>query len=288
MKPAAFAYERPASLADALALIGVNPDGAKLIAGGQSLVPAMNFRLARPEMLVDIAGLPDLDVVHEDGGDLVIGALTRHARFHAPVCAGELGDLLSRVVRHIAHYPIRQRGTFGGSLCHADPAAEWCLVAATFDARMMIAGPSGTRVVAASDFFRGSFTTAVGPADILTEIRLPRLAPGWRTGFREFARRHGDFALAMSLAALEIKGGTICNARVGVGAVSDRPRRLEAVETLLIGRPPNQASFAAAGELGRDLVSPHGDIHGSAAYRRDLTAAMIERALADAAALAAS
>ena len=155
----------------------------RFLAGGQSLVAAMNFRLARPSMLIDANHLPDLSTVTIDGNHLVIGALTRHAMFHKPVVDHPIGHLLSRVVRFIAHYPIRQRGTFGGSLCHADPASEWCLVASVLDAEMMIESRAGKRRVPAGEFFRGTFTTALKPNELLTHIRLPLGGPASREDF---------------------------------------------------------------------------------------------------------
>jgi carbon-monoxide dehydrogenase medium subunit len=284
MKPAAFDYAAPATLAEAIGLLAAHGDEAKLLAGGQSLVPAMNFRLARPGMLIDLNGVAGLDFLRETPGALHIGALTRHARFHRPVCDGPLGRLLARVVANIAHYPIRQRGTFGGSLCHADPASEWCLVAATLDAVMVVQGPEGAREIAAADFFRGTFTTALAPDEILTEVRLPRLAEGWGTGFCEFSRRKGDFALAMALAAIRIEGGRIAEARLGLGAVADHARRMPEVEAVLVGQPATAETFARAAAAARDNVDPSADIHGSAEYRRDLAGTMVARALAEAAA----
>ncbi|MCB1503010.1 MAG: xanthine dehydrogenase family protein subunit M [Bauldia sp.] len=285
MKPAAFAYLAPTTLGEALAMLdGVQDDG-KVLAGGQSLVPAMNFRLARPATLVDLNGLSELDHVSGDSDrGVVIGALVRHAAFHAPPFEGPLAELLAKVVRDIAHYPIRQRGTFGGSLAHADPASEWCLVAATLGATMHLASVAGTRTVAAADFFRGTFTTALAPNEILVRVDLPPLPAGWRTGFYEFSRRKGDFALAMALATLQIDGGAIRAVRLGVGGVSDRPRRLETVEAFLAGKPPTPATFAEAAELARGAVAVTADIHASEAYRSDLLGTVVRRALAEAAA----
>ncbi|PZQ97668.1 MAG: hypothetical protein DI533_10860 [Cereibacter sphaeroides] len=284
MKPAAFHYEAPATLAEALRLIRENADDGKILAGGQSLVPAMNFRLARPGVLVDINGVKEIDFLRETENELIIGALTRHAAFHKPVCGGPLGVMMAKVVRNIAHYPIRQRGTFGGSLCHADPASEWCLLAATLGATMVIQNQDGAREVPAAEYFRGTFTTAVGADEILAEIRLPKFAPGWGTGFYEFSRRKGDFALAMSLAALRIEGGVIREARLGLGAVADHGKRLVELEAELVGKEPTRETFVNIGQRAKGMVNPSGDIHGSAEYRRDLAGTVIERALTEAAA----
>jgi carbon-monoxide dehydrogenase medium subunit len=284
MKPAPFEYVRPSNCAEAVAALAVHCNNGKAIAGGQSLVAAMNFRLARPAVLVDLNGASDLDYLRVEGGRLRIGALTRHAAFHRPVEGGPLGRLLSRVVRHIAHYPIRQRGTFTGSLAHADPASEWCLVARTLDAEMVIANAGGERICRAADFFKGTFTTVIQPDDLLTEACLPLLGPNWRSGFFEFSRRAGDFALAMSLAALEIEGGVIRAARLGVGGVADRPLRLDGLEGELVGQGPSADLFARIGAAARNLITPTADIHASADYRRDLIRTVVIRALTQAAA----
>ncbi len=283
MKPAAFAYLKPENLAEALQFVADNADDGKLLAGGQSLVPAMNFRLARPETLIDISGLEALDGVNDRPEALSIGALTRHATFHKPVSDGALGRLLVKVVGHIAHYPIRQRGTFGGSLCHADPAAEWCLVATALDATMRLESSGDARDVPAEAFFRGSFTTALEPNEILTRITIPKLPDATGTGFVEFARRKGDFALAMALTTLHLEGNTIRSARVGLGGVADRALRMTEIEAALVGKPATPETFVTAGQMARDQISPRGDIHGSAEYRRDLGGALLERALAEAA-----
>src|SRR5438094_3394902 len=188
MKPVAFQYFAPRTLDEALALLAEHGEEGKVLAGGQSLVPAMNFRLARPTSLIDINGIAALDYLRETDGALCIGALARHAEFETPVIGGALGALLPRVARHIAHLPIRVRGTFAGSLAHADPASEWCLLAMTLDAELVIATQRGTRTLGPGEFFLGALTTALAPDELLTEIRLPVLDEGWRTGFAEFSR----------------------------------------------------------------------------------------------------
>jgi len=283
MKPASFDYFCPASLSEALTMLADNKGDCKILAGGQSLVPAMNFRLARPAILIDINNLAELAFVRADHRGVVIGALTRHAIFHKPVADSPMGHLLTKVVKNIAHYPIRQRGTFGGSLSHADPASEWCLVTRTLGADIVLKSVRGTRVVPAADFFHGTFRTALEEDEILTEIRFPAMPQGWASGFCEFARRKGDFALAMSLAALRIEGGVVREARVGAGAVAERPLRLQDLEHALAGKPATVETFARVAEMSRDLVDPPADIHGSSEYRRDLLVAMIKRALAEAA-----
>jgi carbon-monoxide dehydrogenase medium subunit len=284
VKPAAFDYFRPASLSEALALLAKHKDDCKILAGGQSLVPAMNFRLARPGVLIDINDLGELDYIRADDNGLHIGALTRHAAFHRRVVDGPLGALLSRVAGHIAHYPIRQRGTFAGSLAHADPASEWCLVATTLDAAMVAKSIRGDRIIAVSDFFNGTFATDLEPDELLVEVRLPAIAQGWRTGFYEFSRRAGDFALGMALAALRIEGSVVSEARLGVGGVSDRAIRLQRLEGAMVGRPASPELIETIAREAWAMVSPIGDIHGSPEYRRDLIATAVKRALTEAAA----
>ena len=279
MKPASFSYRKPTSIAEALALLKAFGEDGKIIAGGQSLVPSMNFRLARPETLIDINHIPDIQGVKDGGDHLDIGAVTRHATFHQPVSPCPLGRMLTKVVANIAHYPIRQRGTFGGSLSHADPASEWCLVATTMGAELEIHGQNGPRRVPVAQYFRGTFVTAVGRDELLARIRLPKLPAGWGSGFYEFSRRKGDFALAMSLAALKVEGGVITGARLGLGAVAAHPTRLESLEAALIGQPATPDTFAAIGAKARGMVTPSGDIHGSAEYRSELVPTVITRAL---------
>ena len=209
MKPVSFRYFAPRTVDDALDLLAAHGQEGKILAGGQSLVPAMNFRLARPTSLIDINRIDALDYVREQGGELRIGALARHARFEAPVTGGALSAFLPRVARHIGHLPIRSRGTFCGSIAHADPASEWCLLAATLDAELVIVSRRGQRNVRPNEFFVGALTTILEPDELLTEIRLPLLDEGWRTGFAEFSRRAGDYALAMCAVFLRFEEGRI-------------------------------------------------------------------------------
>jgi aerobic carbon-monoxide dehydrogenase medium subunit len=280
MKPAAFAYHAPRSLDEALALLAGHGDEGKLLAGGQSLVPAMNFRLARPAVLIDINRIAALDYLVSDDGWLRIGALTRHVAFERPLAAGPLGTLLPRVARDVAHLPIRVRGTFAGSLAHADPAAEWSLVAATLGAEIVAQSRAGDRIIAADGFFRTAFTTALRPDELIAEVRLPLLADDWRCGFLEFSRRKGDFALAMALAALRLDGDRIAEARIGVGGAEHRPRRIAAAEQILLGQHAGNGLFAEAGVAVAAALEPVEDIHASAEYRRDLAQVMTRRALA--------
>jgi carbon-monoxide dehydrogenase medium subunit len=279
MKPCSFRYFAPRAVDDALDLLAAHGQEGKILAGGQSLVPAMNFRLARPTSLIDINRIDALDYVREEGGELRIGALARHARFEAPVSGGALSMFLPRVARHIGHLPIRSRGTFGGSIAHADPASEWCLLAATLDAELVIASRSGRRRVRPDEYFVGALTTALEPDELLTEIRLPMLDDGWRTGFAEFSRRAGDFALAMCAAFLRFEDGLVIEARIGVGGATDRPSRIAGAEAVVTGADGGPTIVHEAGTIAAETIDPLEDIHASAEYRRDLVRAMVKRAL---------
>jgi carbon-monoxide dehydrogenase medium subunit len=285
MKPAPFEYYAPKTVTEALDVLArVAPQDGRVLAGGQSLVPAMALRLARPAHLVDINGVKDLDRLAVEGGELVIGACVRHAAFHRAVADGPLGLLLSEVARHIAHLPIRTRGTFCGSLAHADPASEWCLVAATLDAKVIARSVRGARTIPAAEFFRGAMTTALEADELLAEARIPLLAPDTRFGFSEFSRRAGDFAVAMALATFRLRNGVITGARVGIGGVEDAPRRIAQAEAALEGRRAGAEAFLAATDAVARAVAPPEDARYPARYRRDVARAMARRALERAAA----
>lgn len=284
MKPAPFRYHAPKTVEDAVAILAeVGPEDGRVLAGGQSLVPAMAFRLARPGDLVDINTVAGLDRLEADGDVLRIGALVRHAAFYRPVTDGPTGALLAVVVRHIAHYPIRARGTFCGSLAHADPSSEWCLVAATLGATMTARSTRGTRDIAAADFFEWSMTTNLTEDELLCETRLPLLGPDTYFGFEEFSRRAGDYALSMALAVLRIEDGAVAEARIGVGGAEAFPRRIPEAEAALNGKAPTDAAFVAAAEAASAAIDPLEDTQADAAYRRDLVRAVVRRALEQAA-----
>jgi aerobic carbon-monoxide dehydrogenase medium subunit len=279
MKPFSFSYFAPRTVDDALDLLAQYGQEGKVLAGGQSLVPAMNFRLARPTSLIDINRIGALDYVREHGGELRVGALVRHARFETPVAHGALSAFLPRVARHIGHIPIRSRGTFCGSIAHADPASEWCLLAATLDTELVITSRRGQRSVRPNQFFVSALTTTLDPDELLTEIRLPLLDDGWRTGFAEFSRRAGDFALAMCAAFLRFEEGRIAETRIGVGGATDRPSRIAAAEAVLTGTDGAPDVRRSAGNIAAEAIEPLEDIHASAGFRRDLVRAMVKRAL---------
>ena len=280
MKPAPFTYHRPETLEEAVGLLAdLAPQDGNLLAGGQSLVPMMNFRLARPAHLIDINAVGGLDLLAAEDGVLRIGARVRHAAFHIPAEPGPLGAMLAAVARHIGHYPIRMRGTFCGSLAHADPAAEWGLVAATLGAELVAVSTGAERRLTTSDFFQGVMTTALKPNEVLAEARLPILSAYTRFGFAEFSRRAGDFAMAMVLAVLEIEGGVIAVPRLGVGGAEAMPRRIEEAEAALRGEKPGEAVFRAAAEAAARAIDPLEDPQIDTQYRRELVGAMAYRAL---------
>ncbi len=280
MKPAPFDYHAPTTVDDAVAILAeVAPEDGRVLAGGQSLAPTMAFRLARPAHLVDINRIAGLDRITAGAGMLSIGATARHAAFHRPVTDGPLGALLARVVRDIAHYPIRVRGTFCGSIAHADPASEWCLVAAALDATMTARSTRGERAVAAADFFDWAMLTALADDELLVSASLPLLPPDTRWGFCEFSRRAGDYAIAMALAVYREIDGAIAEPRIGVGGAEGRPRRIVEAEAVLDGRPPGAALFAEASAAAAAALDPMEDNQASALYRRELARAMVGRAL---------
>lgn len=285
MKPAPFCYHAPKTVEETVKLLAeVAPEDGRILAGGQSLVPTMAFRMARPGHLVDINNVEGLDRLVAENGHLVIGARVRHAAFHRPVVDGPLGKLLTFVVHHIAHYPIRMRGTFCGSLAHSDPSSEWCLTAATLGATMTAKSARGERTLAADDFFDWAMTTNLKDDELLAEVRLPLLASGTRFGFYEFSRRAGDYAIAASLVTYRIEGGVIADPHVGVGGAEGRPRRIPEAEAALAGQPPSIETFRKAAEAAADVIDPMEDIQASAEYRRDLVRTVVRRALERAAA----
>ncbi len=289
MRSVAFQYHAPRSLDEALVTLAqVAAEDGRIIAGGQSLVPTMAFRFVRPGHLVDINRVAGLDRLHAEAStvpgrtaasELVIGATVRHAAFHRPVLAGPLGPLLTEVASHIAHYPIRMRGTFCGSLAHADPASEWCLVASTLDARLVLRSVRGERILEADEFFTGVMSTAIEPDELLVEARIPIPNPGVRLGFDEFSRRRGDFALAMALVSLECVDGRVRSPRIGVSGVEDRPRRIAEAEALLDGRIPADDLFRAVARAAAAAVDPLEQPQLPAIYRRELVESSVRRAL---------
>ena len=283
MKPAAFEYRRATAVEDAVDQLTELGDEAKLLAGGQSLVPMMNFRLVRPSALVDVAGIPDLQYLEpHDGRGLKIGALTPH-RWVEEMEDPELLEgfsILKRAARWVGHYPIRTLGTFGGSIAHGDPSAEWCMLAALLDAEILAVGPGGERVIPASDFFHGFFMTALEPDEMIVEVRFPQPAPN--AALQEFARRAGDYAIVAAAVTLDMDDGKCRSARVVLGGVADVPLRVTEAERVLEGAEAGREAFEQAGREAAKAVDPPSDVQGTAEYRRDLSAVMVRRALEEA------
>src|SRR5689334_531031 len=284
MKLPAFEYACPATLAEAVSLLAARDGDAKAIAGGQSLVPMMAFRVASPSLVVDLRRLPGLKEIKIDGG-VRLGALVRWRDILDDARLARAHPLLVAAVHHVAHYQIRNRGTVGGSIAHADPAAEMPGIVVACDAEIAVTGKAGARVIAAKDFFLGALTTALAPDEIITEIRFPAWPTGRRFGFQEFALRRGDFAVAAPAVFYDVDAsGRAADAHVGVIGVGDRPMRLAAVEAVLNGARVDGDLIARAAAATSAAVEPQDDIHASAAYRRSLVGTMVERALGAAAA----
>jgi aerobic carbon-monoxide dehydrogenase medium subunit len=280
MKPAPFEYVRPASLAQALETLHQRGDDAKVLAGGQSLVPMMNFRLARPAVIVDLNGLGDLAYIRPDNGGLAVGAMTRQRTIEKSAVVRARAPLLADATPWIGHLPIRTRGTIGGSLVHADPAAEYPVVMVALDAEFALARQGGTRRVTAADFFETYLTTTIGPDEILTEIRLPGLPQKAAVAFLEISRRHGDFAIVAAAAVVDLDArGQITEARIALGGVGPKPVRARAAERLLAGQRPTAALLAEAARAVMPDTDPPEDIHASAEYRREMSAVFTRRAL---------
>jgi carbon-monoxide dehydrogenase medium subunit len=283
MKPPAFDYVAVTSTEEALAELARHGDDAKLLAGGQSLMPILNMRLAAPGRLVDLNRVGSLSYISERGDGVAIGAMTRQRVVERSPLVAERVPLLAAALPWVGHTPIRNRGTVGGSLAHADPAAELPGVAVCLDARFTIRGPAGERRIGAGDFFRGYLATAVGPAELLTEVWFPARPPGSGWAWIEFARRHGDYALVGVAAMVRLDGSVVREARlalIGVGAV---PARAFAAERIVAGAPLSRESMAAAAESVRRSIEPDADVHASAAYRRHLAGVLAVRALSAAA-----
>ena len=280
MKPAPFEYVRPASLDEAIEVLDAGEGGAKILAGGQSLIPAMNFRLAQPALLVDLADLEELvGIRRRDDGGLWIGAMTRQRTVERSEAVRELAPLVAAAMPWIAHPQIRNRGTIGGSLAHADPAAELPAVMTALHATMVVRGSDGVRRVPARDFFLGLFTIALEPGELLVAVELPAPAQGARHAFEELARRHGDFALAGVAVSLATRGdGAVAEAAIALLGVDDVPVLSPAAEQL-VGRTPNAEAIASVAEETAATLDPPGDIHATPEYRRHLAGVLVRRAL---------
>lgn len=282
MKPAPFAYVAPDSLTAVLQALAEYGDEAKLLAGGQSLIPAMNFRLARPEVLVDVNPLDNLSFIRKTAdSQLAIGALTRQFQLERDPLIAQHAPLLHEMMPHIAHPQIRNRGTMGGSLAHADPAAELPVYAVAREANLRIQSTAGERWVTASDFFTGLFATALAPEEMVTEVLVPALPPQTGTAFLEMARRHGDYALAGVAVIVTLDAERVCRAaRIVCLNVGEVPMVATKAAAMLVGERPSEALLAAAAETAASQeIDPAGDVHASAAYKRHLIKVLTKRAL---------
>lgn len=283
MKPPPFEYLRPDSVAEAVAALARHGGKAKLLAGGQSLMPMLNFRLLAPAVLVDINRVAGIEGIEETAGGLRLGALARHRAVETSALVTDRFPIIPAVMAHVGHLAIRNRGTIAGSLCHADPAAEWPLLALLLEAQIAVTGATGAREIPAADFFASALETSLAEDEMVTAVHLPALAAGHRWGFQEVARRGGDFALAAAGALLEIDGGRIATARIALTGAGGTPIRATAAEEVLAGQEPGPELFAAAAEAAREAAAPDSDLHASADYRRHLIGVLSKRALEQAA-----
>jgi carbon-monoxide dehydrogenase medium subunit len=280
MKPAPFDLEIAQSIDQVLALLADTGREVKVLAGGQSLVPLMNFRLARPSMLVDLNRLAELQYIREDDGGLAIGAMTRQSALERSELVKRLAPLLAEALPTVAHAPIRNRGTLGGSLVHADPAAELCTVALALDASLLVRSSRGDRKIHIADFFVGPFTTVLGADELVTEIRLPAFPSGAGWAFEEVARRRGDFAMVGVAAVLQLGAdGRISRAKLAYTSMGPKPLRAPSGERTLLGKAPSPDTFTrAAGAAMADLL-PDDDFHATREYRLHVGQALTRRAL---------
>jgi aerobic carbon-monoxide dehydrogenase medium subunit len=283
MKPSAFHYERPATLQAVMALLGDGHTDTKILAGGQSLVPMMNFRLASPGRLIDINRLPGMDYVRVEGNEIAIGALARHADVKDSAIVKANCPLMHAAYEWVAHSAVRNRGTLCGNLCHCDPASEMPAIMLATGATMVLRSQRGERRVAAADFFLGMYETATRPDEMLVEVRVPVAPKGQTFGFREVSMRKGDYAWTVVATLLTVQAGKITQAAISAAGIASKAMRLTAVEQSVIGQAATQATFDKAGQLAFDTVKPTGDVATSAEYRRDLLRSLVSRTLADAA-----
>ena len=279
MKLPPFDYEAPQTVSEAVELLAEHGDEASVLAGGQSLIPLLALRLARPAMLIDINGVRDLSGVSATDGWLAIGAMTREYAAEESETVADAVPLLAAALPLIGHEAIRSRGTIGGSLAHADPAGELPAVARALDAQFVVRGPAGMRVIPAEEWFEGFLTTSRGPDELLVEVRFPTAGPGTGVSFQEVARRHGDFAIVGLAASLTLSDGVISDARLAFAGLSDVPLRATAAEDLLAGERPSTGLFDEAARLVTDDADPPADLQGSSEYRKTVAAALVRRGL---------
>jgi aerobic carbon-monoxide dehydrogenase medium subunit len=283
MKPAPFEYLRPTDLEGVLTALAAGGEATKILAGGQSLVPMMNLRVVAPKRLVDINRVPGLDRIAVEGDRLVIGALARHTDVMASPNVRQHAPLVAAAYRHVAHRPIRNRGTIGGNLAHADPASELPAVMLALDAEMALRSRNSERQVPAGQFFLGTFETAARADELLTSIHIPLAAGSRRWGFEEVSQRQGDFALVAVAATFAVEDGRCASPRLAYAGVADRAVRIAVAEAALDGHSPDEALFEQVAASAAEAVNPPEDVHADVDYRRDLVRALTRRALSAAA-----
>jgi aerobic carbon-monoxide dehydrogenase medium subunit len=272
-------YEAPTTVAETVDLLAEHLDEASVLAGGQSLIPLLALRLARPAVLIDINGIDELSGISVTDGWVAIGAMTREYVAEESKVIADKVPLLAAALPLIGHEAIRSRGTIGGSLAHADPAAELPAVARALDAEFVVRGPSGMRVIPAAQWFEGYLTTSRSPDELLTQVRFPAARPGTGVSFTEVARRHGDFAIVGLAASLVLSGGVISDARLAFAGISEVPARAAAAEDLLTGERPSAELFGEAARRATGDIDPPADLHGSSDYRKTVAAAVVRRGL---------
>jgi carbon-monoxide dehydrogenase medium subunit len=280
MKPPAFQYAQAHDSQEAVALLSEHGSEAKVLAGGQSLVPMLNFRLAQPSVLIDLNRASGLDYVREDDGHVVIGAMTRQRSLETDPVLHDAVPLLAEALRHVGHVTNRNRGTIGGSLAHADPAAELPTLVTGLGGELIVEGPGGSRTVAADDFFLGTFVTVMDYNEVLTGIRLSRLPSGTGVAVEELARRHGDFAIVAAMAAIHLDAvGRADLVRLALSGVDSVPIRLRESESILQGSELTDALIDESGAAVAGAINPQEDVHAPAAYRRDMARLLLIRAV---------
>ena len=279
MKPAPFEYIRPGSLPEALDALARHAQGGRILAGGQSLVPMMNLRLVKPAVLIDINRVPGLADIRVDGGELLIGALARHAALLASEVVGKHCPLMVEAYACVAHGPIRNRGTLGGNISHADPASEMPAVLAACDAKIGVRSAKGARTIPATEFFTDALTTALAEGEMVTEIRIPIAKAGQGAAWQEVANRKGDFAMAGVAALVTVAGGKCASASLAVAGMERPGVRLPAVEKLLVGKALDAAAITAAARMAAEVVRPSGSYHADPLYKRELVEVLTARAL---------
>ena len=282
MKPAPFQYERPETIEGVLAVLNQYGEESKILAGGQSLIAMMNTRVLQPRVVIDINRVPALDTLTVEDDTLIIGALVSHSEIAGSSIVREASPLVAETYPHIAHRPIRNRGTLAGNLAHADPASEMPAVMLVSEGRLTLRSHDNLRTVLASDFFLGPFETAARADELLTEIRVPVAPPSQGWGFREFSPRKGDFALASVAVTMTVEDGKIDSVRLACAGVGPSAQRIADAEGSLTGATPGEETFTAAAENAAAAIDPQEDFHADAAYRRDLIGSLAKRALADA------